>query len=204
MSVVNSTNAGAIITRDNTGDLILKTNGTESISAYNSGNVNIHNTITGNVSLGNILQQPVPVFKVYRTSAYSITNSTVTKVAFNAVEFDNYNGFSTSTYNYTVPISGYYRFDYGVQFAGTSITEIQSRLVTPEGNSSFTRLLTNFGITTASHVGWTGLSTTCFAEAGGAVYIHAVGNASSGLKIQGRLGTVDYVTYLAGHLVSRV
>lgn len=208
MTTLSTSNSGLTITPDNSGELIIGT-GNTAISAANTGNVRIHNTVSGNVFLENFIQQPVPVFKAYRAGDYNISNSTWTKVSLNVVQYDNYGGFSTSTYEYTAPISGYYHFNYGVQFRGTDISEMTSRLVTPEASSTiYQRLLTSFNnnyVTTSSHLGWSGLSSICFVEAGQTVYIQGYGAAASGFGIAAfDSPSTSKITYLAGYLVSKV
>lgn len=197
----NTTTTGFVINSDTTGNLILKTGGgVPAITADNTGNVMFHNTITGNVNLDNVLQQPIPVFKAYRTADYGATNSSFLSIAYNAVLFDNYNGFDTGNYRYTVPITGYYLFDYGLLIDGTNITEIQARLVAGSNDHRSFRLLTaGYTLTTSAGVGWSGISHLCFVEAGQFVRAEYFCAANSGLQVKGG----QYNTYLAGHMVSR-
>jgi hypothetical protein len=47
-------------------------------------------------------------FKVYRNGDQSVTTGTWTAVQLNAEEFDTNSNFDTTTYKYTVPVTGYY------------------------------------------------------------------------------------------------
>lgn len=62
-------------------------------------------------------------FRVTRVSNQaSIANITATTVQFNNETYDPNNNFNTSTYKYTVPVSGVYEFNALVRIDGTDIT----------------------------------------------------------------------------------
>lgn len=199
----NTTTTGFVVDADNTGNLVIKTGGNSGIPALtadNTGNVTFHNTITGNVNLENVLIQPVPAFKAYRSADYGATSSSFSTIAYNVKVFDNYGGFNTSNYTYTAPISGYYLIDYGLLIDGTNIAEIQARLLAGGEDHRTFRLLTGgYTLTTSAGVGWGGLSHLVYMAAGQTARAEYYCSAGSGLQIKG--GALN--TYIAGHLVSR-
>ena len=71
-----------------------------------------------------------PVFSAYRSGNQTgITNNTYVKVQLNAEEFDTANCFdSTTNYRHTPTRAGYYRYEWGVDGRGTTLTAGHSRL----------------------------------------------------------------------------
>lgn len=63
---------------------------------------------TGAIGPQNIDWAALPRFSAYSNSTVSITNTTLV-TPFNQKLFDNYNAYNTSTYAYTIPMSGYYQ-----------------------------------------------------------------------------------------------
>lgn len=63
---------------------------------------------TGAVGPQNIDWAALPRFSAYSNSTVPITNTTLV-TPFNQKLFDNYNAYNTSTYAYTIPMSGYYQ-----------------------------------------------------------------------------------------------
>ena len=65
-----------------------------------------------------------PAFSAYRaTSTQAITTSTSTKVAFNDTDFDTAACFDPTTNNrFTPNVAGYYRFEWLIEIAATSVT----------------------------------------------------------------------------------
>lgn len=71
-----------------------------------------------------------PVFSAYRSGNQTgIANDTYVKVQLNAEEFDTANCFdSTTNYRHTPTRAGYYRYEWGVDGRGTTLTAGHSRL----------------------------------------------------------------------------
>lgn len=61
----------------------------------------------------------IPVFNMqYSGSDYAISNATQTKMILNTNNFDSHGGVDTTNYQYTIPINGYYRINYGASLHG--------------------------------------------------------------------------------------
>jgi hypothetical protein len=61
----------------------------------------------------------IPVFNMqYSGGNYTISNSTQTKMILDTNNFDSHSGVDTTNYQYTIPITGYYRINYGVSLNG--------------------------------------------------------------------------------------
>lgn len=67
-----------------------------------------------------------PAFRAYRNGTQSVTSGADTKVAFNAESYDTNNCFdSTTNYRFTPNVAGYYQFNAGISYGGSSITRLQ-------------------------------------------------------------------------------
>lgn len=58
------------------------------------------------------------MFSAYMGSTQSTVLNTWTKLNMNTEEYDTNSNYSTSTYGYTIPVTGYYTFNVGVQMIG--------------------------------------------------------------------------------------
>jgi len=75
---------------------------------------------------GNVEIQNIPMFDVYRDSSaqanLAVGGSTGTLIQFNEENIDNLGSYDTSTYLYTVPVTGYYLIYYNVGLTQFDIT----------------------------------------------------------------------------------
>lgn len=135
-------------------------------------------------------------FWAYRNGNYDIANNAV--VALNAVIFDTNNDFNTSTYDYVVPVDGYYQFNFAVHVESINGTGYFCQLVVNGAefarSSGFISAFTNTGF-------WNGLagSALIYCSAGDLVDLRYVGN---GTTSNNTLSGIKYATYLSGYLVS--
>lgn len=99
-----------------------------------------------------------PAFRVYRaTSTQSITSSTITKILFNAEDFDTSNCFDTTTSRFTPNVAGYYQLNWCVRTrsATASITDAAVMLYKNATQVALTELIGNFNSTAMSITGST-------------------------------------------------
>jgi len=62
------------------------------------------------------------MFRVYRNAALSgITDATITVVNFDTESFDPNSNFNLTTDQYTIPVTGYYHFDFSARLNGTAM-----------------------------------------------------------------------------------
>ena len=106
-----TTTSGLQIAPDNSGSLILQTNGTTTaLTIDTSQNVAFAKGFTVGATAA-------PAFRAYRSGNQTISASTTTKVAFNAETFDtNSNYDSTTNYRFTPTVAGYYQVNSTVAF----------------------------------------------------------------------------------------
>jgi hypothetical protein len=149
----------------------------------------------------------IPVFSMsYSGSTYGISNATQTKMTLNTVGFDSHSGANTSTYQYTVPVTGYYRINYSVGLQGyygsTSTPggivyfdmNIRVNGVDQEDGGLFDSTYSSYGQGLIS----LSASSLYYLVSGQTVSVYAQGNKgtpySSGILVNS--------TYLSGHLVN--
>jgi hypothetical protein len=108
-TIINATTTnGVVIQPDNSGSLVLQSNGT---------------TIMTVGSTGVSTQVGAPAFSAYAGAVTSMANSTFTKVNFDTEEFDTNSNFASS--RFTPTVAGYYQINSVVGFAsGTYKTEL--------------------------------------------------------------------------------
>lgn len=93
------------------------------INASNSTGLTISSDLSGVLQLQqNGVALPAlsvaPAFSAYNSSATSVPNTTITKIAFQTEEFDTANCFdSTTNYRFTPNVAGYYQFNLSCQVA---------------------------------------------------------------------------------------
>lgn len=99
-STINATtSSGIVATADNTGQLALQAAGT---------------TIMTITSTGVTTQVGAPAFSAYMTSSQNISTGTVTKLVFNAEDYDTNSNFDpTTNYRFTPTVAGYYQLSTG-------------------------------------------------------------------------------------------
>lgn len=76
----------------------------------------------------NTLSNPYK-FHAYRSGAWTMTTNVQTIVPLNAELFDTNSNFNTSTYQYTVPMTGFYYFNGSVRMATISAAGVGSYIV---------------------------------------------------------------------------
>lgn len=80
-----------------------------------------------------------PAFRAYRNGTQSITSGADTKVAFNAESYDTNSCFdSTTNYRFTPNVAGYYQFNAGISYGGSSITRLQLHIY--KNGASYARI----------------------------------------------------------------
>ena len=110
-----SSSSGLVVDSDLTGSLKLQTGGNDALSIDSSQVVNF----TKQFQFGGVL--PPAVFAYKDGTPQSITNSTFTKITFNAELFDTNSNFASSTFTPTV--AGYYQISGGISnLAGSTPT----------------------------------------------------------------------------------
>lgn len=81
-----------------------------------------------------------PAFSAYSTSVQTVSNNTLTKIAFQAEDFDTASCFDSSTnYRFTPNVAGYYQVNTEVLFNGTVSTS-QALLMIYKNGGSYSRL----------------------------------------------------------------
>lgn len=69
-------------------------------------------------SSGHVFRPQTPAFFVYRNASYTLGTSEI--LQFNTAEIDTDSGFNSSTYKYTIPVTGLWHFSGALSFTGTS------------------------------------------------------------------------------------
>lgn len=97
------TTNGLVITSDNSGELKLQSAGADIATVSSTGL---------EMASGKNLYPRVPAFSVKLSADQAITNATFTKIAFDAVDFDNTSSYdNTTNYRFTPTVEGYYLFN---------------------------------------------------------------------------------------------
>lgn len=98
---------------------------------------------SSNVQLSSDTDTRVVAASYGKTGTTSLTTATFADVAYNNLNYDTHNAFNTSTYTYTVPVSGYYRIDAAIYIQGTVST--MELFLTDQNNTQLRRLATVIG-----------------------------------------------------------
>lgn len=111
-TIINAdTSDGLKFTSDTSGEIKLQSAGAD-IATVNSSGITM--------ASGKLLAPTGPAFSAWRNGTQSITNNTITKVQFNAENFDTNSNFDPSTnYRFTPTVAGYYHINGTVTMAGT-------------------------------------------------------------------------------------
>jgi hypothetical protein len=116
-NIINASSAGSgglITTAADSGSLEIQSNGT---------------TIMTIGSTGVTTQVGAPAFSVYRSGSQTLSTSTLTKIQYNAENFDTNSNFdSTTNYRFTPTVAGYYQINYQVGVS-TTACNIEIRVV---------------------------------------------------------------------------
>jgi hypothetical protein len=108
-----TTTSGLQIVPDNSGSLILQTNGTTAaLTIDTSQNVAFAKGFTVGATAA-------PTFSASMSATQTITTSTFTKVNFNTEAWDTNSNYDTSTYRFTPTVAGYYQVSCSID-AGAS------------------------------------------------------------------------------------
>ena len=129
-----------------------------------------------------------PAFSAYKETNQSISNSTWTKIAFNAEEFDTNSNFDTSTNRFTPTVAGYYQINATLSMNGNTIVIGYIR-ITKNGSAYKTMGTPSGGYTTVSSIVYCNGSTDYIEVQG---YVNAASNwgflgGSSATYINGAL-----------------
>lgn len=102
-SIINATTTtGVVIQPDNSGSLVLQSNGT-TVATLNSSGVNAGIQLASNTA---------PAFSAFNSVATALSAGTTTKVLFATEEFDTNNNFASS--RFTPTVAGYYQLNASV------------------------------------------------------------------------------------------
>lgn len=93
----------------------------EGLTLFNQLDIQFHNT--------------KPLFQVKQTVTQSVTNNTVTTVAFDTVVYDSHSGFNNITDTYTVQVAGWYWVSVLLEYQ-TNSTGIRTVRVNQNGTGS--------------------------------------------------------------------
>jgi hypothetical protein len=143
-------------------------------------------------------------FHAYRNTTQAVTTSIWTQVQLATKNFDTNNNFSTSTYKYTVPVTGYYQLTgqvYGTAVDGVyTIVQIAKNTTgTNASGNGGTALAEARDTDTASNNKVVSCSTLAYLEAGETVSLVAYITDSTSPTIGAGIGN----TFLSGFLVSQ-
>jgi hypothetical protein len=109
-----SSSSGLVVDSDLTGSLQLQTGGNPAISIDNAQVANFAKQF----QIGGVLP---PAFSAYQSSTQTLASSTLTKIQFQAEEFDTNNNFdSTTNYRFTPTVAGYYQVNACLYIASVS------------------------------------------------------------------------------------
>jgi len=149
----------------------------------------------------------IPVFNMqYSGSDYAISNATQTKMILNTKNFDSHGGVDTTNYQYTIPINGYYRINYGASLHGyyyvtsnlygMTYYEMQLRVNGTDVENGGLYYQSGFGNYGMAFIGQSA-STLFYLSSGTILSLYAQGNVfiyGSGIAVQS--------SFLSGHLVN--
>ncbi len=132
-----TTTSGLQVAPDNSGSLVLQTNGTNTaITIDTSQNVAFAKGFTVGATAA-------PTFSASMSTTQTITTSTFTKVNFNTEAWDTNSNYDTSTYRFTPTVAGYYQVSCAIDGgASSSITRVLANIYK---NGSAYRFGTNLG-----------------------------------------------------------
>jgi len=158
-------------------------------ASFNDG-TGIANLATNTTAISNPYK-----FLARRTTAANTGNNVFATVVYNSESFDTNNNFDTSTGIYTVPVDGFYHFDWSGSAATTagSQTVLLSLFVGSTETARGSRALSN----AAGILGSSG-SVLLQLSATNQITCRAYGNAAFAFDV----GAANY-NYFSGHLISR-
>lgn len=134
-------------------------------------------------------------FRVTRTTNQTgIADATSATVAFNSESYDTNNNFDTSTYKYTIPVTGYYQFDSFIRVDGSGITLVNLFIMGDGG-----QLSKAYTPTAGTASGPAQLHDQLYLTAGDKIYVQIYVDVSSGTATI--IGSPSEL-WFSGHLLS--
>lgn len=136
-------------------------------------------------------------FRVYRNASYTgLADNTVTVIDWDAESFDTNDNFNLTSNQYTVPVTGYYIFDFSSRISGTAMVGASGYLFGgAAGTTELASVYRDQASTTSAHIGV------------GGVFLCTAGDLISTKIYADTTGTYTVVhgsaaTYFSGHLIS--
>lgn len=132
-------------------------------------------------------------FRVSRNSAANSGSGAFAKLTFDTEQYDSNSNFASGTY--TVPVTGYYHFDWLVTSAASASTWIASLMKTNGGTTELSR---GSEVRTALNPNTSKGGDTVQLTAGDTVEIHVFGNSAIAIQVAD-----TYRTFFSGFLVEQ-
>ena len=153
-------------------------------------NTNSNQTITLPDATGTVMVSGnMPAFSAYQNSAQTLSAATLTKIQFQAKEFDTANAFDSATnYRFTPQVAGYYQFNFAIA-VGVVATTILLNLY--KNGTSF-----KVGFSSASNLASATMSALIYCN-GSTDYVEAYAQVTASQTL---FASATY-TYLQGSLV---
>lgn len=135
-------------------------------------------------------------FRVYRNAAYTgVADATITVVDFDAESYDSNNNFDLTTNQYTIPVTGYYQFNFSCRFAGTAIVAAGGYLY--GGAAGTSQLASTIHAQASSADTWVHADGLFYCTAGDLINARIYGDVTGTITVLEGAGS----TYFSGYLV---